>query len=90
MMADEQMQLSPAPRLSNLYVEGDFTVASYDATAGTIETNDGRTFAVGAMVVTGSTGSWNEDGSDVHYRCTHSGSCTLSAAGMIASNARQI
>jgi hypothetical protein len=75
---------------SNVFVEGDFTVASYDASHGTIETNDGRTFAVGMTVVAGSASTWNNSGSNVHYRCNQTGVCTLSGSGIFAPNAKLI
>ena len=75
---------------SAVYMEGDFTVASYDASHGTIETNDGRTFAVGMTVVAGSASTWDDSGSNVHYRCNPTGVCTLSGSGIFAPNARLI
>ncbi|MGC9222679.1 MAG: hypothetical protein ACP5E2_02065 [Terracidiphilus sp.] len=75
---------------SAVFVEGDFTVASYDASHGTIETNDGRTFAVGMTVVAGSASTWDDSGSNVHYRCNPTGVCTLSGSGIFAPNARLI
>ena len=75
---------------SAVYVEGDFTVASYDASNGTIETNDGRTFAVGMTVVAGSASTWNDSGSNLHYRCNTTGVCTLFGPGIFAPNARLI
>lgn len=75
---------------SAVYVEGDFTVASYDASHGTIETNDGRIFAVGMTVVAGNANTWNDSSSNVHYRCNQAGNCTLSGSGIFAPNARLI
>lgn len=75
---------------SGFYTEGDLTVVAYDAARGTIESADGRTFTVGQSVSLGSTATWGDYRSDVHYRCASDGSCTLMRPGVIATNARAI
>ena len=75
---------------TTLYVEGDLTVEDYNEKAGTIETSDGRSFLVGSTVASSDAVSWNDYRSNVHYRCSQTGSCTLSRAGAIALNARVI
>ena len=75
---------------SAFYTEGDLTVVAYDAASGTIESADGRTFAVGQTVSLGNSMSWGDYRSDVHYRCAAGGSCTLMRPGVIATNARLI
>ena len=72
------------------YIEGDLTIAAYDATTGTVQTSDGRTFILGTTVAAGSASSWDEYRSDVHYRCDQTGSCMLMRAGAVAPNARLI
>ena len=85
--ADEEFN---DPKPVNFYVEGNLTVADYDANAGTIETSDGRTFIVGTTVLASNAISWNEYRSNVHYRCSQAGDCTLSRAVVVAPNARLI
>lgn len=87
---DEQLSYVGDSKTSSFYTEGDLTVADYDAKTGTIETSDGRTFAVGATVSISSATSWEDYRSDVHYRCGQNGSCTLIRAGAVAPNARLI
>jgi len=72
------------------YIEGDLTIAAYDAMTGTVQASDGRTFILGTSVATGSASSWVEYRSGVHYRCDQGGSCLLMRAGAVAPNARLI
>lgn len=85
---DEQLRRYGHAASYDFYSEGDFTVVDYNAQAGTIETSDGRTFAVGATVAASNAVSWND--TNVHYRCSQSGSCKLLRAGAVAPNARLI
>ncbi len=91
-----QVPMSGTPQLdgvaatSTFSTEGDLTVVAYDAAAGTIESADGRTFAVGQTVSLSNATSWNDYRSDVHYRCGGNGSCTLMRPGVIAADARLI
>jgi hypothetical protein len=75
---------------ATFYSEGDLTVADYNATAGTIETSDGRTFVLGTTVSASSAASWDDYRSSVHYRCDQGGSCMLMRAGAVAPNAKLI
>jgi hypothetical protein len=88
--ADEPLNLKNEIKSSNFYIEGDLNVVDYDATAGTIETSDGRTFVVGITVAASNAAPWGEYRSSLHYRCSRTGSCALSRAGAIAPNARLI
>ncbi len=90
MLNDAQMSLDDDAKPSGFYSEGDLTVADYDATAGTIQTDDGRTFALGNTVSSSNATPWENYRSNVHYRCGQDGSCLLVRAGVIASNARLI
>jgi len=85
-----QRSFNEGPKPSSIYTEGDFTVADYDAKGGTIESNDGRTFVVGITIVASNASSWDDYLPKVHYRCSQTGSCTLSGPGMVAPNARLI
>ncbi len=88
--ADEPLNLKDEIKSSNFYIEGDLNVVDYDATAGTIETSDGRTFVVGITVAASNAAPWDEYRSNLHYRCSRTGSCALSRAGAVAPNARLI
>jgi hypothetical protein len=72
------------------FSEGDATVADFDASKGTIETYEGRTFVLGATAAASAPESLQDSGSSVHYRCDQSGSCTLSQAGQIMQNVRMM
>jgi hypothetical protein len=76
------------PVLSTLIIEGDLTVANFDASAGMVETNEGKTFILGGAVGAATSAVWQESSSNVHYRCTQSGSCTLFHAGVVFPNVR--
>jgi len=89
LVPDQQMNLNDA-RSPHSYVEGDFTVANYDSSVGTIETSDGRKFVLGTTVRMSSASSWNEYRANVHYRCGDNGSCTLTRAGTVTPDARLI
>ncbi|MGO9324227.1 MAG: hypothetical protein ACLP07_06660 [Terracidiphilus sp.] len=79
---------SPAP--ASLYTEGVLTVSDYSASTGTIQTSDGRTFALGTTVAAANATSWETYRSDVHYRCDQNGSCVLMRAGVVAPDAKLI
>jgi hypothetical protein len=85
-----QQNFGEVTKPSSVYTEGDFTVADYDAKGGTIESSDGRTFVVGVTIAASDTNSWGDYHSNVHYRCSQSGSCTLSGPGVVAPNAKLI
>jgi len=72
-----------APRLM---IEGDATVADYDATTGLVETHEGKTFSIGSSA--GASSSWDDYSGHVHYRCDGGGNCTLSRSGVIVPHAR--
>jgi hypothetical protein len=72
------------------YSEGDATVVDYNPAGGTIDTDDGRTFQIGATVSASNAVPWGDYHSNVHYRCDQNGSCTLFRTGVVALNARLI
>jgi hypothetical protein len=84
----EQLSFVAPPPPARFVSEGDLTVADYNPTAGTIETSDGRTFAIGTTVSINTASSWEDYRSNVHYRCGQNGSCMLMRHGVIAPNAR--
>ena len=82
--------LDGAFKVLTIYSEGDTTVVGYDAASGTIQTDDGRTFAVGATVSVSSAVPWQDYRANVHYRCDQHGHCSLMRTGVIALDARLI
>ena len=70
------------------FTEGDATVADFDASAGRIETYEGRTFVIGATAAASALDSLQDSGSSVHYRCDQNGDCTLMSAGLVMQNVR--
>jgi hypothetical protein len=85
-----QPGLDAAAKPAALYTEGDLTVADFDATDGTLQASDGRTFVLGTTVAASYATSWDSYHSLVHYRCDQSGSCVLMRAGAVAPNAKLI
>ncbi len=82
--------LDAAVKPAALYTEGDLMVADFDATDGTLEASDGRTFVLGTTVAASYATSWDSYHSLVHYRCDQAGSCVLMRAGAVAPNAKLI
>ncbi|MGA7341181.1 MAG: hypothetical protein WBE72_13860 [Terracidiphilus sp.] len=71
------------------YSEGDATVADYSAAGGgTIVTDDGRTFLIGAAVTASNAAPWEQYRANVHYRCDQNGNCMLVRTGAVALNAK--
>jgi hypothetical protein len=77
-----------AAQPASFMIEGDVTVADYDALAGMIETREGKTFTVAKAMDESSGIPWADSLSSVHYRCDQSGNCTLFHGGWSVSNAR--
>ena len=73
---------------SGFFSEGDATIADFDASAGRIETYDGRTFVIGTTAAATASASLQDSGRSVHYRCDQSGNCTLVNAGQVLQNVR--
>jgi hypothetical protein len=69
-------------------IEGDATVADYDATTGLVETHEGKSFSIGTAVSASNVTSWQDYAGHVHYRCDPGGNCRLSRAGVVVPNAR--
>jgi hypothetical protein len=82
-------RLDLAPPRFTFMVEGDVTVANFDALAGTIETYEGETFSLNREPSQDSTISWLDYPPDVHYRCDQSWNCTLIHDGVVLTNARR-
>ena len=86
----EQLSLDGSASPSTFYSEGDLTIANYDAATGTIETSDGKTYALGLTVSTANATPWEAYHASVHYRCSQDGSCMLTRAGVIVPGAKLI
>jgi hypothetical protein len=67
-----------------LCIEGDVTVANYDAASGTVETFERQTYTLSNPAGEGSTIPWQDFPFNVHYRCDQVGSCTLYRRGVSA------
>jgi hypothetical protein len=67
-----------------LGIEGDVTVANYDAGTGAIQTYEGNNFL---LAKAGDTSAipWQDFPFNVHYRCDGTGNCTLAHHGATAS-----
>jgi hypothetical protein len=77
-----------APRPAVFMIEGDVTVADYDATAGKIETQEGKTFSISTAAANTVALTWQDSTVNVHYRCDQGGNCTLIHGGVVLTNAR--
>jgi hypothetical protein len=77
---------APPPRV--LMIEGDVTVAGYDAAAGMIETLEGMNFVIDRAVGERNASLLADSPGSFHYRCDQQGSCTLAHAGLAFSAAR--
>ena len=73
-----------------MVIEGDLTVADFDASTGTVETREGRNFSINQAGSDGNTLAWQDYAGNVHYKCTQGGSCTLAGSHVSASGARLI
>jgi hypothetical protein len=62
-------------------IEGDLTVASYDATGGTVETYEGSNFVLDPGAGDDDSIPWQEFPFSIHYRCEESGKCILVRGG---------
>jgi hypothetical protein len=69
-------------------IEGDATVADFDANTGMVETRDGKNFSIGTALTATNVNSWQDYFGHVHYRCDPGGNCTLSRAGVVVPNAK--
>jgi hypothetical protein len=75
---------------ASMMIEGDLTVADFDASTGTVETREGKSFSVTQAGSDGNTLAWQDFAGHVHYKCTQAGSCTLAGSGVTASGAKLI
>lgn len=66
-----------AAKLFTYMVEGDVTVASYDASLGRIDTYEGETFSLNQIASLGDIVPLDAYPGNLHYRCDQSWNCTL-------------
>jgi hypothetical protein len=64
-------------------VQGDATVASYDASAGIMQTYEGEAFAFDKTASADGANPGDEFVSNIHYRCDQFWNCTLRAGGAV-------
>lgn len=82
------LQLATAAAAAGPFVmaiQGDATVADFDAATGTIETYEGAKYVLAKNNNEVSSIQWDNYPFNVHYRCDEAGNCTLWHAGTSAS-----
>jgi hypothetical protein len=84
----EAVKLDDAAEPFSFSMEGDVTVADYDASAGMIETHEGKTFVIDTTVGESNATSWQDYHANVHYRCDQTGNCTIMRTGAVVVNAK--
>jgi hypothetical protein len=70
-------------------VQGEVTVASYDASAGTFDTYEGETFALDKTAGTIGAILWNASVPGIQYTCDQFKNCTLTRDGRVVLNAKR-
>ena len=78
------LQLATAAAASGPFfvgVQGDATVASYDAAAGTVRTYEGASYVLAKTSGENGAIAWDNYPFNIHYRCDEMGNCTLSHGG---------
>jgi hypothetical protein len=70
-------------------VEGDVSLANYDALTKTIDTYEGESFALDQTPTGSSEMAWQDNPPNIHYRCDQSGNCDLVSAGQAFLNSKR-
>jgi hypothetical protein len=83
----EELKVIEAPA-GLFFMEGDATVADFDAQMGRIETDEGKTFLIEKTASESLAGPWQDYHSNVHYRCDQMGNCTIRGAGVTLPNVK--
>ena len=86
----EEQSTETESKPAHFYVEGDFTVADYDSSDGTVVASDGRTFSIDSAVLVTQSSSWEDYHQNVHYRCGENGTCILIHAGTVTQDVHLI
>ena len=81
--ADNVLRLNEASKPTNFIIQGDATVADYDATLGMITTDEGKNFVIDKTAGASAASSWEDYHSNVHYRCDGSRTCTLTRGDLV-------
>jgi hypothetical protein len=84
-----KLAAAPPPVPFSFSLEGNVSVANYDAATGIVDTYEGETFALDQRASEDKTISWLEYPADVHYRCDQFWNCTLFHAGVVGLNAKR-
>jgi len=82
------LQMASAAASSGPFVmgiQGEATIAAYDAGTGTVETYEGQTFLLDKSTTETSAINWPDFPFNVHYRCDDHGGCRLIRGGATAS-----
>jgi hypothetical protein len=79
--ARTRMATKAAPKLSPFYVEGEDSIAGYDASAGIIETFTARRFLIDKAGAAANTLKGLDFPVDIHYRCDQAATCTITRTG---------
>jgi len=85
--APTALQMASAAETSGpfvLVIQGEATIAGFDAGTGRVETYEGQTFVLDKTAGETSAISWPDFPFNVHYRCDETGSCTLKHGGATA------
>lgn len=75
--------------VSAFMIEGEVTVSSYDAAAGTIETFEGESFSLDKSLIASNEPRGSDVPANIHYRCDQFWSCSLFVAGQLVPNAKR-
>jgi hypothetical protein len=67
-----------------LGIQGDITVANYDAATGTIQTYEGQTYILDKTSGESRALPWQDYPFNAHYRCDGTGNCTIFHGGAVA------
>jgi hypothetical protein len=70
-------------------VEGDVSLANFDALSKTIDTYEGESFALNQAPSGSSDIAWQDNVPNIHYRCDQSGNCDLVRAGQAFLNSKR-
>jgi len=86
--AHKRAKNETAQRPGNFSMEGEDSIAEYDANAGIIETAAGKTFFVDKSGGEGNASKWQDYRAGFQYKCDQNAACTLTRAGAGALHAR--
>jgi hypothetical protein len=85
----EPPQADDAAKFFAYTVEGDVTLANYDAVTRTLDTYEGETFALAQTEGESDANLFQDYPPSVHYRCDQSGNCSLVKSGLAFPNSKR-